>query len=152
MRRLACALAVLSLACDSTEPPEPAPDLTGSYDLLSITSPDVASGATLTPPAAVATLNLVQYTGDDERAIGDVIFDIEVDHPTMTTSTSASGDYGHEVNGGEMSMKLSGLLFLGNYTLAGDTLTMNLAGDLGRIPFPIPYPTGTTVWLRDESP
>lgn len=149
MRKLAFALAVLSLACDSTEPAE-APDLTGFYNLLSITSPDVADGATLTPPAAVATLELEQYTGNDEAAIGDVVFSMAIDLPPHSTSTGGSGEYRHEVNGGAIMMTLNGFPLQGSYNLDGDTLTMNLAGGSTRVR--IPFPTGTTVWLRDDSP
>ena len=132
-----------------TEPAEPIPDLTGSYNLVSITSPDLENGATLTPPAVEATLKLVQYTGNGERAIGDASFYVAVRSPSM--STGGDGSYEQERSYGPFSMTLNGLKYTGRYTLDGDTLAVSPAAGSSQLGFPYRLPTGRTVWVRDNS-
>ena len=151
MRRLTLALATLSLACGSTEPPGTAPDLTGTYTLLSLTSPELANGATLKPPVVDGTLEFAQYTGNGERALGDASYHWELDTTAGHTSTGASGTYRQESNGGPISMSLNGTEYGGSYTLDGDTLALNLEGGNLSIPVTGRIPIGQTVWLRDDS-
>lgn len=151
MRRLTLALATLSLACGSTEPPETAPDLTGTYTLLSLTSPELANGATLKPPVVDGTLEFAQYTDNGERAIGDASYYWELEADGEFTSTGGSGTYRQEANGGPISMKLNGWEYLGSYALDGDTLALNLEGDVPSAPVTRRIPRGKTVWVRDDS-
>lgn len=146
-------LVALSLACDSTEPTASAPDLTGSYGLLSLTSPELAGGATLTSPVVGGTLEFGQYTGNGERAIGDASFYWWVDTDLVSASTGAAGPYRQETNGGPISMLLNGMEYAGSYTLDGDTLALNLVqGPFLRHPITHRIPKGRTLWLRDDSP
>lgn len=151
MRRLTLVLATLSLACGSTEPPETAPDLTGTYTLLSLTSPEVANGATLKPPVVDGTLKFVQYTGNGERALGDASFYWELEADGEYTSTGGSGTYRQEANGGPISMSLNGLEYGGSYTLDGDTLGLSLEGGNLSAPVTGRIPSGQTVWRRDDA-
>ena len=143
----------LSLACDSTEPPTSAPDLTGSYGLLSLTSPELAGGAALTSPDVGGTLEFAQYTGDGERAIGDASFYYWVRTTAVSTKTGGSGPYRQEVNGGPISMLLNGFEYWGSYRVHGDTLTLNMVqGPFSWLPVTDRIPKGRTLWLRDDSP
>lgn len=151
MWRLTLVLATLSLACDSTEPGEPAPDLTGFYNLVSLKSPELARGATLKPPVVGGTLEFGQYSSNEERALGDVSFHWELHTTADHTSAGGSGAYRQETNGGPIAVRIEGREYKGSYTLAGDTLALDLVEGAFSGPVQLRIPKGRTVWLRDES-
>ncbi|MXW16400.1 MAG: hypothetical protein F4X60_04125 [Gemmatimonadetes bacterium] len=145
MKRLAFVLLALAVACDSTEPSEPAPDLTGAYTLASYT----VDGLTETPPLVRAALWLSQDEVGDRSARGGARFQMRrTGYSGGSMSTSAGGRYAHDATG-QMFMSLNRIRFEGTYTLQGDTLIIELfSGATGRTGL---TPAAKITWLRGDS-
>ncbi len=120
------AIAVLLAAGCGDESTGPSVDLTGTYDLESVTFPGQQP---LTPPTAVGTLVLTQTTYD-------VNITIATNPPQQV---SDQGEYSTSGNTWSQTSSVNGSQAVGNYTLSGTRLTVNTT--LQGLPI-------VSVWLR----
>lgn len=118
IRVASVAVLALALACESTEPEAPLPDLTGSYSLVSFTD----NGLTEYPPRVIAVMGLSQHHIDDEWAIGQMTLNMRRQGHGGGTLT---GGYAHNATG-RMTVSLNGGLS-GQFTLEGDTLITRMS-------------------------
>ncbi len=116
------------------DPPavEPPPNLSGTYDLQSLTQ----SGVTLVPPAATGTFTLTQTSSSGDTATGTLSLSVQVpvvglieDEGTFTVRTDGSWE--------QMGQQGQAL---GTFTLAGSVLTVMVTEP--------PAAVSTTVWRR----
>ena len=113
--------------------PEMAPDLTGTYDLVSLQYP---GQPLLTPPNTTGTFT-VRQTSEGEEAGGTFDMDVRIMDPPITIADN--GTYKNRADG---TWEQSGesLQTRGTYTVAGDSLTVDVVEpDLA---------VSTTVWTR----
>lgn len=127
---VACAfLAVLSSGCGGddgpADVPDPPPDLTGTYDLVSFSSA-VTGGATLTPPAVSGTATLQQSPANGSEASGSIGYEMQVPDGEGGVQTIADqGTYTVRTDG---SWEQEGRLVqgIGTFSLSGSTLTIQV--------------------------
>ena len=128
---------------DTTEPEPPAvespPDLTGSYTLVSLSSP-LTGGATVTPPLVNGMFTLTQTSVSGEEARGNLSLNLM--YPDGTGGLTTLMDEGTFVIRTDGSWEQTGALqqAVGNYSVAGTTLTVVVSQP--------PTASGTTVWQR----
>lgn len=142
LRRLCVPLVVATLVAGcgggdtmDPEPPgvQPPPNLSGTYDLQSVTQ----SGLTVGPPTAMGTFVVSQTSSSGDTASGTMSYNVSIpslgimiaDEGTFTIRTDGSW----EQNGTEVQA-------LGTYTLAGNVLTVMVTEPAVAV--------STTVWRR----
>ena len=130
------ALALVFAAGCSEDPPPPEetpPDLTGTYELVSLkqgTFPPVG------PPNATGTFTVRQTEVMGQEASGTVVLKVAIANPPITIEDT--GTYKNHHDG---SWAQSGnLQTRGRYMLAGDTLTVMVTEPMTAV--------STTVWKR----
>lgn len=123
-RRIAAAafLAVLASGCGGddgpADVPDPPPDLSGGYDLVSVSSA-VTGGTTLTSPVATGTMTLQQSPATGSEATGSISFEVRIpdgqggaqtisDRGTYTVRTDGSWEQQGEFVQGVGTYSLSG--------------------------------------------
>ncbi len=131
-------LAVAFLGGDCGDDPmmiTPAPDLSGTYDLVSFTQ----GGVTLVPPVASGTLTADQTSSSGSQATGDYTVDITL--PPPAGQTMDAGQYTNASDGTwTQASSQTQAQFVGMVTLLGGTLTVEVTQ-------PAPA-ANTTVWQR----
>ena len=136
LSRVVPALVAMFLAAgcgDEPVPEEPPPDLTGNYDLVSLTQ----GGITVGPPVATGTFSVKQTSVMGQEASGTVSLKIMIPIPPGVIEDPAGTYKNHHDGSWEQSGIYQGK---GTYTLANDTLTVIVAE-------PAPA-VSTTVWKR----
>jgi len=117
------------------EPPAPAgpPDLSGTYNLVSLTQ----GGLTVGPPLATGTFTLAQTSSSGDSASGTMTYAVSV--PSAGIMLQDQGTFTIRTDG---SWQQSGteVQALGTYTLAGNVLTVIVTEPLAA--------ASTTVWQR----
>ena len=117
---IAVVAAVLATGCNDSNPTSPPPtgpppDLSGTYDLTSLTQ----AGVTLTPPAATGTFMITQTSSSATEATGDLTVDITI----PGNQIMGSGTYTIRSNG-SWEQSLPGQQAVGTYAVVGSTLTV----------------------------
>ncbi len=129
-------LAVAFLGGDCGDDPmmiNPAPDLSGTYDLVSFTQ----AGVTLVPPVARGTLVATQTSSSGSVASGTYVIDIT----TPAGNTVDQGTYTNSSDGTwTQASSTQGFQFLGMVTVLGGTLTVEVTQPAAA--------ANTTVWQR----
>lgn len=128
---VACAfLAVLSSGCGGgddgpADVPDPPPDLTGNYDLVSF-SAAVTGGATLTSPAVSGTLTLQQSPATGSEATGNISYEVQV--PDGEGGVQTIADQGTYTVRSDGSWEQQGRLVqgIGTWSLSGSTLAIQV--------------------------
>ena len=128
---------------DTTEPEPPAvespPNLTGSYTLVSLSSP-LTGGLTVAPPLVAGMFMLTQTSVSGDEARGNL--SLSVTYPDGMGGSTTLTDEGTFVIRTDGSWEQTGALqqAVGTYSLAGTVLTVTVSQP--------PTAAGTTVWQR----
>ena len=128
---------------DTTEPEPPAaegpPNLTGTYTLVSLSSP-LTGGLTVTPPLVNGTFTLTQTAVSGNEASGNLSLNLM--YPDGAGGLTTLMDEGTFVIRTDGSWEQTGALqqAVGTYSVAGTTLTVMVSQP--------PAASGTTVWQR----
>jgi hypothetical protein len=117
------------------EPPDanPPPDLSGTYDLESVTQ----SGLTVGPPAAMGTFVLTQTSSSGDTASGTLSYSVSI--PNAGIMLADEGTFTIRTDGSWEQSGTQGQA-LGTYTLAGNVLTVVVTEPAAAV--------STTVWRR----
>lgn len=140
---LAAALIAGCGSDDTTEPEPPTvtppPDLTGSYTLVSLSSP-LTGGLTVAPPLVSGMFTLTQTSVSGDEARGNL--SLSVTYPDGTGGTTTLTDEGTFVIRTDGSWEQTGAVqqAVGNYSVAGAVLTVSVTEPAAA--------SGTTVWQR----
>ena len=127
--------AALALACDNDDPPvETPPDLSGTYDIVSLTQ----GGVTIAPPVVTGTIVLAQDSVAGPEARGTMVMNVIVAVPPVDTLR----DQGTYINRFDSTWVQSGqaVQATGKYSLNNDTLKVNVTAPAAA--------ASTTVWKR----
>ena len=129
-RIAACAfLAVLSSGCGDdggpADVPDPPPDLSGGYDLVSFSSA-VTGGATLSSPAVTGTMTLQQSPATGSEAAGSISFEVRI--PDSEGGVQTIADQGTYTVRSDGSWEQQGELVqgVGTFSLSGSILSIQV--------------------------
>lgn len=127
---------VLAMGCGegSIEPDETPPDLTGTYQLVSLQYPNQPPA---TPPNATGTFAVRQTAVEGQEANGTVVLKIAIVDPAITIDDQ--GTYKNRYDG-SWEQRSEQLQTKGTYTLSNDTLTVMVTEPALAV--------STTVWRR----
>ncbi|MDE2764155.1 MAG: hypothetical protein OXQ94_12595 [Gemmatimonadota bacterium] len=130
------ALVAMFLAVGCEEDPvktEPPPDLTGTYDLLSLQYPN---NPPVGPPVATGTFSVEQTSVEGQEATGTFAMDVTISTPPLELTDK--GSYSNRFDG---TWEQSGALQTkGTYTFSNDTLAVVVTEP--------PLAVSTTIWKR----
>lgn len=117
------------------EPPgvEPPPNLSGTYDLQSVTQ----GGLTVPAPAAMGTFVLTQTSSSGDTASGTLTYNVSI--PSVGIMLADEGTFTIRTDGSWEQSGTQGQA-LGTYMLAGNVLTVIVTEP--------PPAVSTTVWQR----
>lgn len=117
------------------EPPsvEPPPNLSGTYDLQSVTQ----GGPTVSAPLAMGTFVLTQTSSSGDTASGTLSYNVSI--PSFGVMLADEGTFTIRTDGSWEQSGTQGQA-LGTYTLAGSVLTVIVTEPAAAV--------STTVWQR----
>ena len=128
--------AALALGCNGTPPPkeEPPPNLSGTYDVVSLTR----SGFTFEPPNLSGTFVLNQDSVAGSKAMGDMTLEVKVEQPP--TELKDKGTYTNSLDSTWTQTGQQQGDANGSYTFGNDTLTVTVTNPAAA--------ASKSVWLR----